>query len=188
MRSSDACTGEHGVSYLRNHRQVDRHSITLLHAMLFQNVREAADLFVEVAICDVPSLLRRIVRLEYHCSAIATRLQVTVNTVIACIQFAALIPAYVNVIRCKRDILHRLEGLNPIDALRLFSPECFRILQRTPVNLAILIHRRDVRAACEIRWRGIEIGSGCGLWGLRHGHRNGFLVMADIGAPMRGCS
>ena len=48
MHRSDPRARQHGVGGFRDHRQIDRDRVALLHAVLLQHVGETADLIVQL--------------------------------------------------------------------------------------------------------------------------------------------
>jgi hypothetical protein len=52
MRSADPSAGKHCRGELGHHRQVDRYPIALGDPQVLQDVREPADLFVELVVGD----------------------------------------------------------------------------------------------------------------------------------------
>ena len=92
MNRTDTCTREHRVSRLKDHRQIDRDTITLLHTQLFQHIGKAANMLVKLVICD-RFRNARVIPLPDNSRLVAARLQMAVNAVIADIEFAIFIPA-----------------------------------------------------------------------------------------------
>ena len=72
MNGSDPRTCEHRNGNLRNHRQVDRDTISLFDAQRFQRVRTLTHALVEFTVADV-SRNRRIVTLPDNRGFVAAR-------------------------------------------------------------------------------------------------------------------
>src|SRR5690606_1744994 len=138
VNGSDARAGQHGVSGLGDHGQVDGDPVPLLDAVSLQHIREAADLFVQLTVGDV-LLLGGIVSLPDDRDLVFPFRQVPVDAVVGGIGYAVIEPADVDVARAKGRVLHLCIGREPVDALALFRPEGLRIGHRLLVELAVTL-------------------------------------------------
>ncbi len=93
MHRPDAGAGEHGDGGFGHHRQVDRDPVALRHALRLQQVGEAADFTVQVAIGQAARGGGGVVRLPQDRYPVAMFGKVPVHGVGADIELAALEPA-----------------------------------------------------------------------------------------------
>jgi hypothetical protein len=87
MHRADTRAGQHRIGRFRDHRHVDGDAVTLLDAMLFQHVRHAADVLVELVIGNLLVDVG-IVAFEDDRDLIAVCFQVPVDTVVGNVRLA----------------------------------------------------------------------------------------------------
>ena len=63
MDRANARAGQHCISRLWDHRHIDDNTVTFSNTHVFQNVREFADMTVQVFVGDMKRIIRRAVRL-----------------------------------------------------------------------------------------------------------------------------
>jgi hypothetical protein len=132
MRRSDPCAGKHRCRQLRDHRQIDGDAIALLHAEIDEDVRETADLFVEVAVGDDPGIAG--LADPVVSDPLGVVRQVAVETVVGGVDLASREPAMVRGVPLE-DALPRLE---PVEPLGLRLPPGVGILGRLLVDRGVL--------------------------------------------------
>ena len=126
MHRADARAGQHCVSRLGNHRQVDGDSVATADAMRLQDIGELADLRVQVAIGDVPGFLR-VIAFPDDRRLVAARRQMTVNAIIGHVGEAVLEPFDRDIVWIEAGVLDLRVRLEPVDALALLAPEGVRM-------------------------------------------------------------
>ncbi len=129
----DARTGEHGNGDLRNHRQVDRHSVAFLYAERQQRVCALADTGMQLTVADVLRTIR-IIRLPDDGGLVAAGLQVAIQAIGGDIELAAVEPAGVEIAFQEARVLDLRELLDPIEAAADSAPESIRVLDRLRVH------------------------------------------------------
>src|SRR6185295_4494787 len=134
---TDTGAGEHGVSRLGDHRQVDRDSVAALDPLRLQHIGEAADFLMQLAIGDVARFCRRIVRLPDDGDLFAALLEMPVDAVGRHVKGAVLEPFDRHVWIVERGVLDDGVGLEPVDALALFAPELVGLLDAFLVELLV---------------------------------------------------
>ena len=121
MRGPEAGAGQHGDRELRDHPQVDRDSITLLHPERLEPVRKPADVLVEVAVGEGSFLAR--LTLPVVRDLVAARFQVPVQAVVGDVELATQEPLHP-----WRVPLHdAIPLLEPVEGVRLLGPKALRI-------------------------------------------------------------
>jgi hypothetical protein len=144
VHRADAGARQHGVGRFRDHRHVDGHPVAFLDAAGLQDVGEAAHLFVQLAIGDLP-VVRRVVALPDDGDLVGARLEVAVDAVVGDVRHAVMEPANRYVGIGEIDVLDLAVGLEPVDALALLGPEPFRVADGLGVHLRVAL-RVDVGA------------------------------------------
>ncbi len=124
VHSADARAGQHRIGRFRDHRQIDRDAVALLHAVLLQHIGEAADILMQFAIGDLLVDIG-IVAFPDDGDLITTALQVAVDTVIGNVGNAVLIP-FDGYIAVEIGVLDLGERLEPVDAPSVLRPEAVR--------------------------------------------------------------
>ncbi len=127
---------EHREQGFGDHRQVDQDALALGHAKRAHHSGHAVHFGVQfgVGVAPLDARFRRYIHQRVLLSA---RGEVAVNGVVAEIGLAADEPARERRIAA---IEHVLERRFPMDAPRLFTPERFRIFNRTAVSFTISRH------------------------------------------------
>jgi hypothetical protein len=158
MDGPDAGAGQHGDGGLRDHRQVDRHPVAFLYAVRTQRIGKAADSVVELPIGEVLRRLGRVVRLEDQRGLAGPVRQVPVQAVVAGVGLAPHEPADMYILRGERDVLHRVEGFEPVDAAGLLGPEAVGVGDGTGVPGAVVVQRDNVGVLAKRFGRGVQVG------------------------------
>ena len=133
MHGTDARAGEHCHGSLGHHGQIDRDPVALPGALRLQSIGEAANLAIEFAIGDAARGLLRIVRLPDDGEILTAFNLVPVQTIGSDVERSTRKPADVQIVFCEARILHLVEWLDPVDALRFFAPEGIGIVYRLPI-------------------------------------------------------
>ncbi len=144
---ADARAGEHGVGELGDHRQVDAHPVALAHAEAQEDVGDAGDVVLQVAVGDV-AVLARLVAGPDDGGLLALRGEVAVDAVVAGVQAPAGVPGEVDLVHVHVHDAARL--MEPIDDLRLFLPETVGVLDRPAVQRLVLIQAFDPGALGDV--------------------------------------
>ena len=149
MDRADAGASQHGHDGFGNHRHIEAHPITLADAAVLQHVRQSTDLFVQLAIGERAALIR-LIALPNDGRLVPPRREMPINTVETGVQSPAFKPA--DVAFREIPIEHLVPPRGPRhEGVGLFAPETFGIVDRTPVQVAILC-LRDM-GACPKRFR-----------------------------------
>ena len=133
---ADARAGEHRVSSLGDHRQIDGDPIALLDAVAFQHIGEMADLIGELRIGD-ELRLARIVGLPDDRGLVGALGQMAVDAIVRDVGDAVWIPSNRNVMRVVGGFLDLGVGLEPVDALAHLAPKAVGIGDRAGVHLLV---------------------------------------------------
>src|SRR5215467_587533 len=133
MDGADAGAGQHRVSRLRDHRQVDRDPVALLGATRLEHIRKPADLRVKLPVGDLAVLLW-VVAFPDDGDLIAAPREMAIDAVVRHVSDAVLEPFDRYVVWIKRRVLDPGEWLEPVDAFGFPAPEAVRILDRTLVH------------------------------------------------------
>jgi len=112
MDGADARAGEHGVGRLGDHRQIDGDAVAALGAVLFQNIGEAANLFVQLGVGDV-ARHRRVVAFPDDRGLVGARGEVAVDAVHRDIGRAVLVPFNRDVMRVEARVFYAGVGRDP---------------------------------------------------------------------------
>ncbi|MNZ75591.1 hypothetical protein D3C78_940710 [compost metagenome] len=104
-----------------------------MHILTAQSVGEFAHLLVQFAVGDV-AVLGRIVTLPDDCNLITTLGQVAIKAVVRDVQSAVGKPFDIDMMVVKRGLLDLGEGLDPVQALGLLTPEAIRVDNRLLVH------------------------------------------------------
>src|SRR5262245_29468372 len=137
MDGADAGTGEHGNRRLGNHRQVNGDAIAFLDAARLQHIGEAAYFGMQLLIGKLFVVLR-IVALPQDGRLVTALGKMAVDAVVADVQCAVLEPFDRHVAGVIGGVLDLAEGLDPVEALGLLTPETVRILDRARVHFLVL--------------------------------------------------
>ncbi len=97
MDRADPCAGEHRRRGLGDHRHVDHDPVAAPDAALLQQVREAAGLFVQLAI-GVAVTVTRLVGLEDDRGAVAMLLEMPVEAIDGQVELAVRKPVDVEIV------------------------------------------------------------------------------------------
>ncbi len=135
MDGADTRAGEHRVSDLGDHWQVDGDAVAPLDAARLQDVGEAADILVQLGIADV-ALLVGAVAFPDDRRLVGTRRQMAVDAVVAGVERAVLVPADLDVAR-EVGVLDPRVGLHPVQALAFLAPELLGVAHRLLVFAGI---------------------------------------------------
>jgi hypothetical protein len=126
MNRAQPRAGEHRVGGFRNHRKINGDAVAFLHAVRFQHVGETADLAMQLRIGDVAQL-RGIVALPDDRGAVRVQRQMPVDAVGRDVQRAVFEPFDAEILQPVGGVLHRGEGLDPIELLAFLAPEAVRV-------------------------------------------------------------
>ncbi len=137
MNGADARASEHGVGRFGNHREINGDAVALLDAALLQDVSEAAHFRVQFLIGDLLVVLG-VVAFPDDGDLLAALLQVAVDAVVSRVGLAVLEPFDRNLAGAEGGVLHLLERLHPVDALRFLGPEFIRVLDRSGVHFLVV--------------------------------------------------
>src|SRR5215831_6950072 len=127
MDGADAGAGQHGVSRLRDHRQVDRDPVALPDATRLEHIGKPADLRVKLPVRDL-AIMFWVVAFPDDGDLIAAPGEMAIDAVVRHVGDAVLEPFDRHVVRIKRGVLDLREWLEPVDALGFPAPETIRIL------------------------------------------------------------
>ncbi len=127
MHRTDAGTGQHGIGGFGDHGHIDTDAVAFLDALVLHGIGQTADMAVQLAIGDCRIILRVVAFPEY-CGLITTAFQMPVNAIVGRIQRPVLVPFDGDIRHHEVHILHRAIGLDPIDALAMFTPESLRVI------------------------------------------------------------
>src|SRR3712207_4617768 len=155
MDRAEPRAGEHRISRLGDHRQVDRHRVAAPDAAVAQDVRHAAHLAVQLAVGDL-SGLARVVALPDDRDLVAAALEVAVDAVVGDVRGPVLEPADRDLSRTEGGVLDLGEGAEPVDAPAVLVPEALRVGDRPLVHRPVL-RLVDEGAARPLRRHGIEL-------------------------------
>ena len=134
-------TGQHGDSGLGDHRQINGYAVAFIDTARFQNIGQAADLFVQFPICDAFVQIRFVAFPEDGNLVSAIR-QVPVQTIVRNVEIRPGIPFDIRLI--KIPIRHLVPFPAPTDQFfRLLRPESILVFERTPVHIDVLCIRQQ---------------------------------------------
>lgn len=132
---TDAGAGEHGEGRFRDHRQVDADPVALADASALQQIGQAADLVVQLAVGDLLGL-SRIVPLPDQRHLIAAPGEVAVDAVVGDVQQPPGEPA--GPALAQIALVDAAPGREPVEKGRgLFGPEALRLLDGLPIKAQI---------------------------------------------------
>ena len=134
---TDTRTSEHRISSFRDHREIDHNAVAAHHALAQQDVRETVHLLGQLIIGDVLCRLVWRVRLENDCGLVAAGREVTVYTVICCVDHTVFEPLDVDVAVFERRVLYLRVRLHPVQTLTVLTPECHGIVHRSRIHLFV---------------------------------------------------
>lgn len=123
------------VCRFRNHRHVNRDTVTFHHAVLLQHIGEAANVFVQFAIGDL-LVEGRVVALPDNRYLVAVVSQMPVDAIVGDIGLAVFKPLDRNV-AIKGRVFYLRIGLRPFNWLSVLSPELVRVLDTFPIPALI---------------------------------------------------
>ena len=109
MDRADARAGEHRRRRFGDHRHVDHHPVAALDAALLEQVREAAGLFVQLAVGDLAALAG-LVGFEDQRGAVAMLGEVAVEAIDREVELAVRIPADVEIVLVERPVAGLASG------------------------------------------------------------------------------
>ncbi|MNJ32538.1 hypothetical protein D3C77_272040 [compost metagenome] len=133
MDRADTGAGQHRDYGLGNHRHVDGHHVTTVHVLTAQGVGKFAHLLVQFAVGNV-AVLGRIVAFPDDCDLITTLGKVAVQAVVGDVQSAVGKPFDIDMVIVEGSLLDLGKGLDPVQALRLLTPEAVRVDHRLLVH------------------------------------------------------
>ena len=136
MDGADARASQHGESRFRHHWHIDAYSIASFNTAVLHGIGEAADLFMQFLI-GYFFVIRWIVTLPDDSNLLTARLKMAVNTVVGGVQRAVVIPFDRDFRFLETDFLDLGVILEPGNALAVFPPEPFWILDGILVHLLI---------------------------------------------------
>ena len=139
MHGADPCASQHGDGQLRDHAQIDGHTIAAAHTDALQTVGEATDLHEQLAVRD-PPLVAGLALPEIG-YPVGVGIEVTVEAVVGDVQSATHEPLHPGRI----PIQHLRPAARPIESLRLLGPETLQI----GFGLLIYVVRPNDRAGAE---------------------------------------
>ena len=139
---ADPRAGEHGVSRLGDHRQIDGDAVAFADAHRFEHVGKDVHLAVELAIGDVAGRLRRIVGLPDDGDLVPPLLQMAVDAIGADVERAVLEPFDRDIGIGEARVLDARVGLDPVDAA---GPPCPRTCRACRCSFRRASRRRPCR-------------------------------------------
>src|SRR3546814_7245816 len=154
MDRADPRAGEHRHRRLQDHRQVESDAVALLHAERFEAVRHANDLGMKLTIRKAPRHARR-VGLPQERDLVGPLGQMSVDAIVAEVEDAVLVPAYVD--RIERPIAGLGRRYEPIEQIGRAHPEHVRFLNRMAIERLILL-RTAMATLYRLGRRGYAIG------------------------------
>ena len=137
-------TGEHRDRELGHHAHINSHDVALGDALGFEDIGELGDFGLEVfvaqrALVDWFAVIINRLAFPDDCRIVAvTRFDLSVDTVVADICFAAIEPFGVGGVPFE----HRVPFLEPVEILSDIAPECLGRIDRFFVHLVVLIQSR----------------------------------------------
>ena len=154
---ADARAGQHDDRQLGDHRQVEGDAVTLLDAVLLEDVGELADLVLELGVGDRARVAG--VALEDDGGLVALAgLDVTVDAVVGRVELAALEPLDVGR-GVEAPVERRVPVLRPDQRiLGALGPVAFGVLDRPLVGCLVLADRLEVRGLRELGRRWEKLG------------------------------
>ena len=108
---------------------------------------------MQILVSDMFCGFRWIVRFKDDRSLIAAGREVTVDAVGCNVQCTVLEPFDIDIARLKAGVFHFGEGLDPIDALAMFTPEDLGIGHRCGIHLIVFGLIRMGLGGQLVRWR-----------------------------------
>jgi hypothetical protein len=122
MRGADPRAGEHGDRQLRNHAEVDRDAISLLHAQAAQRVCKATDFAMEIEISE--RALVAGLAFPNECGLVAPpSFQMPIETIHSNVELSAQEPFRERVLPFE----HLMPLVKPFEGMCLLGPESFEI-------------------------------------------------------------
>ena len=134
MDRPDPRARQHRERRLRNHRQIDRHTVALGDALRLQHIGEGADLGMEVAIGEAARVCGRVIGFPDQGDVVAALRQMPVEAIGRDVQFAVGEPVDVEIGLVERPVARDLRPLDPIEPPRLFEPKAARIGERATIE------------------------------------------------------
>ena len=142
VHGANACAGQHRDRRLGDHRQVDRHTIALLHAECLQRVGAAPDLLAQLPV-GVHAAIAGLAFPDDRRLVAPRTAEVPVDTIGGDVELATAEPLRVR----GRPFKHRLPRPGPGERPGLLRPECEAIAR------GVIIERLGAeRPAGECRW------------------------------------
>jgi hypothetical protein len=136
VHRSDAGAGQHRHRGFGDHRHVEGDAVALRDAECLEAVRHRDHLAVELAVGEA-SASPGLIPFEQDRDLIGASLKVPVDAVEAQVEHPVAEPADLHRIERPAGDLRR--RLHPVDPPHLLAPEAVRILERAPVERAILL-------------------------------------------------
>ena len=173
MDGADPRARQHRCGDLGDHRQIDRHSVALLDAALFQHIREPANRFVQFAVGD-PAVLGGIVALPQDCRLVAAPRQKAIDAVIAGVESSVLVPGNTH-IAVERCVFCSGIWLDPVEPFPVLAPKSIGIVERVLIEF-VIIGFADLRpfqdgprsgSRSGSTWRNFLLGGGAGRSGAQ---------------------
>ena len=145
MHGTNPRAGQHRIGRFGDHWQIQHNTVAFAHAHILKDIGHAADTVLQLAIGDVHRLVGGIIWFPYDRDLIGPRFQMAVNAVGGHVQCAIREPVDIDLAKFKGGILDPCVGLDPVDPLAVFTPECIGVRNRGGIHLAVGF-RIDVRA------------------------------------------
>ncbi len=143
MDRADARAGKHRRGGLGDHRHVDHDPVTALNPSGFQQIGEAAGLFVELAVGN-GSPRARLVGFEDDRGALAPLGEVAVEAIDRQVKRPVCEPFDVEIFFIERPVAGLGREIGPVEPPRLVEIEAVRVFRCLAVKLGQLV-RTDVR-------------------------------------------
>ena len=137
MDRADPRAGEHCHRSLGHHRQIDGHAFAALHPLRFEQISEAADVGVQLAIADRAVRIGGIVGFPQDRDRVAALGEMAIDRIGRKIERPVGEPGDAEIAFVEARLLDAGKGPHPVDALRLIAPEGIGLLDRLPVHRLI---------------------------------------------------
>jgi hypothetical protein len=153
MHRANTRASKHRRRRLRDHRHVDHHPVAAADAVAFEQVREAAGLFVDLLVGE-GAAIPRLVGFEDQSRLVASGRQLPIEAVDTEVDLPVRIPFDVEIGLVVRPVAGPRREAVPVEPLRDLQPEGVRVRFGLPVELV------DVGAAVS---RLVGLGDGVGV-------------------------
>ncbi len=135
MNSSNASTSKHGIGCFGNHRKINGYFIAFLNATTFQKISKTTNMFIKLVI-GYFFIMVRIISFPNECDFVSMDFQVAINAIIGNICYPIFVPLNGD-ISVKRSVFYFCKRFKPFNALTMFCPEAFWIIDAFSIPLLI---------------------------------------------------